>query len=343
MGISERKRAKEMKKFFSIVLILAICCGLGIYFYMDNMQKKIVEELVLPTVPHVAVPTLPAREGGEEATEEVTEPNDPTGETYPWETEFIEEDYNIMEGNAGDGGKGIFFLQKGESFMIRRDIVYWTNGDIEDTYYYQSGLPSHRYFWSTDGTFEEFRYLDDGRIETNTNGSVHSIWGTMIYWKEVQPDGSYVENILPEEGNSTEIRHDANGYYSKSEYDRNGNLCNYVSDDPATGTHEEGTYYDNGCTMRHVRENSQRGEYSETVYFENGYIKYNKYQTQTHIQEEHYDEAGFHIYFYLKDTNIEIELISDETGKLIKVIENGVTIEDTAIIAQYAQSYNFKE
>ncbi len=33
---------------------------------------------------------------------------------------------------------------------------------------------------------------------------------------------------------------------------------------------------------------------------------------------------------------------ADESGKLVKAIENGQTMEDPAVLEQYAQDYNFR-
>ena len=127
-----------MKKFIAIMLIFAICCGLGIYFYMDHMQQKTVEELVLPTVPQIAVPTLPAREDSgetaEEATGEAAEPTDPTGETYPWEAEFDEEDYAIDSGFSGQNKITSYHVGTIFGRRVRR-VDEYANGKVEDTYY----------------------------------------------------------------------------------------------------------------------------------------------------------------------------------------------------------------
>ena len=59
-------------------------------------------------------------------------------------------------------------------------------------------------------------------------------------------------------------------------------------------------------------------------------------------QEERYDEEGFMTYYHTKQADYEIELLADESGKLVQAIENGQTIEDPAILAQYAAGYHFR-
>lgn len=59
-------------------------------------------------------------------------------------------------------------------------------------------------------------------------------------------------------------------------------------------------------------------------------------------QEERYDEEGFMTYYHSKQVDYEIELLADESGKLVQAIENGQTIEDPAILAQYAADYHFR-
>ena len=81
---------------------------------------------------------------------------------------------------------------------------------------------------------------------------------------------------------------------------------------------------------------------TEQEYYENGKMKRIKTQTAEILSEERYDEEGFRTYFYTKNADYEVELTADETGKLIKVIENGEVKEDETTLAQYANSFNFR-
>lgn len=86
------------------------------------------------------------------------------------------------------------------------------------------------------------------------------------------------------------------------------------------------------------------GSYQEYWYYENG--NFRKCKTGDPAagtyQEETYDEEGFLTYVHTKNADYEIEMFTDENGKLVKVIENEQTIEDSAALVQYVTSYNFR-
>lgn len=300
-----------MKKVIFMLLILAMCCGL--------CACSTEAEIVLPTKPQqMAVPSLPARapQNDEDAASEGTESAEPTGDTYPWEGEFREEDYDRFEGVIENDADIITWKENGFMSQTRRKLTYWHNGDIEDTYYYPSGNISHSYWYGADGTYWEAHYLDNGYIEIDGNSSM-MYTGTNIYFKEIYPDGSYREHHRDNDGTPTfSIELDANGVYTECRYYKNGNYSKIITSDPVSGTYQEEEYY------------------------ENGNMKYIKNQTPENTVEEQYDEEGYHTYFYSKNADWEIELTADETGKLIRVVENGETIEDPERLAQYAQGYN---
>ena len=335
MGTSETKGAKETKKFIAIMLIFAICCGLC------ACGK---EEVTLPTKPEqLAAPTQAvAGETQNAEAEESPEAAEPTGETYPWEAEFNEDDYFVYVHNEPQVGKFTGYIVKSLDNLgaCVRTIAEYTNGDIEDTYFYPSGLDSHSYRWYADGSYEEFRYLDDGRIDL---AEQKTYLGTVIYQKNIAPDGSWSEHRHDENGSPTHSAGmDADGSYWEFQSLADG-ISREISDNPNTGDRWETEYYENGNIKRAVLSNSKTGECSESECFENGNIKYSKNQTSALTQEDRYVEEGFRTYYYTKNADYEIELISDEVGKLVTIVENGETIEDPAIITQYAQNYNFKE
>ena len=333
-----------MKKIFVMLLVTAACCCLC------ACEKDIgaeAEEIVLHTQPQqVALPDLPTREtqDGTGAAEESTEATDSTGETYPWETEFNEDDYNRYEANFDGDGKSIFWTECGMFDQCRRDILYFSNGDIEDSYFYPSGNCSHDFFYGADGSYREAHYLDNGHIGIAEDGSVTTYMGTTIYEKNIAPDGSYSEYEYDHDGNPIyNIRQDTNGFYSECWYYENGNCGKSICNDPAAGTYQEAEYYENGNQKYSIYEDSQAGTYYEYECFENGNVKYSKQQSPDYTQEQRCDETGFFTYFYYKDSDHEIELITDEDGKLVKAVENGTVIEDAATLAQYAQGYNFRQ
>lgn len=299
-----------MKKIIATLLVLSLClglcaCGGG-------------EEIELPTKPQIAVPELPAGANSEEAVENGTGAVEPTGETHPWEAEFREDDYVKLEYTAPNGDKGITW-REGSIFGTERRCLYeWVeSGTINDSYYYPSGNTSHEYTWYTDGAYDEAHYLDNGYVDLE-KGMTHM--GAQVYYKRIEADGTWYENHCDENGYPVRV-------ISKS----------------ADGTYSESCYFDNGNTSKNVSDNSTTGEYQEQEYYENGSFKYCKYITPDFTVEERCDEEGFHTYYYTKGADWEQECIADETGKLVKVIENGTEVQDPAIIAQYARDYNFRE
>lgn len=322
-----------MKKFAAILLILTLCLGLCACGTAESSVNK-PEEVVLPTKPEaLEAPTQPVT--GDTQSAEAAESTEPTEETYPWEAEFNEEDYGVFQfpNQVSYRIGGLF------GFEVRSTETY-SDGLVIDWYYYPSGNVSHTYEYYPDGTFREKHCLDKSYVDEN--GVSYS--GEAIYQKTVKPDGSWNEMYFDENRTITGyITMGTDGFYSETYYFENGNIRMDISDNPSTGEHWEDERYENGTTKRTVSSNSQTGTYYETEYFENGKEKHFKNETSESTIDVQYDEDGFHTYYHSKNANYEVELISDETGKLAKVVENGEVKEDPAIIAQYAQSYNFKQ
>ena len=304
-----------MKKFIAIVLIFAICCGLC----ACGTGTGNAEEVALPTAPkQIEKPTQPIQESqsGTDTAVETTEAAEPTEETYPWEAEFNEADYKRIEFSF-HGEKTITWREGSIMGRDVRQLRYQSDGSVIDSYYYPSGNTSHSYAWWFDGGFTECHYLDNGYFD-KAIGLEH--FGTMVYVKTIYADGSWSEIHIDENENKThEIQQNADGSYYESYFFPDGTFRKTLSVNPGAG------------------------DRMESEYFEDQNLKYYCYTSEEYTQEERYDEEGFRTYHYYKDATYKIELTADETGKLVTVVENGEAIEDTAIIAQYAQNYNFKE
>lgn len=300
-----------MKKIIAYMLALVLCLGLcACGGDSIEVPTRPAESIVTPTRPQsAATPEDTATEAAEETTET-------TEGRYPWEVEFREEDYVKFNFTAPNGDKIVTWREGSVMGMERRNLYEWADtGIISDTYYYPSGYVSHSYTWNPDGSYYESHLLDNGYCDQATGTIYH---GTLIYQKGVYPDGTVSEDFFDENGNPARmIAVSPDGIFSDTEYYENGNVKRYVYEDTA-------------------------GNYSEQECYEDGMLKYFKTQSPEYTNEEHYDEEGYRTYFYSKDANWEWELVADETGALVKVTENGVAIEDPAIIAQYAQSYNFR-
>ena len=307
---------------------------------------------------------LPTEVTENATTDQSAESQNPTGETYPWETEFNEEDYIKHELTAPNGDKITTWREGTISGREARQIYEWTDGTIEDSYYYPSGNKSHSYTWGADGSYSEFYFLDNGYYDAD-NRIVHT--GTVIYEKTITADGTEIIMNCDENGAiSFSSTKEADGTYSEYSYFPNGNPSKNIYDNPNTGEHSECEYYENGNTRRTFYSNTSTGEYyenesfengnpsksishnpntgehSEFEYFENGNLKYTKAQSREYTIEEHYDEEGFRTYYYYKDAKYEIELIADETGKLIKFTQNGKVYENEDIPGHIAGDYNFR-
>ena len=99
---------------------------------------------------------------------------------------------------------------------------------------------------------------------------------------------------------------------------------------------------ENGNIKISVYHNLATEEYFEQEYYENGSLKRNKNQTADSLFKEELDTDGFRTYCLSQHSNWEVECIADDTGKLVKVIENGTEILDSVTLTQYAEGYNFR-
>ena len=338
------------------LLIFALCFGLC----------ACGKEVALPTKP-VQVQQKENKPAAQEtqsaASIETQETPESTEETYPWEAEFDERGYIKFNYGSPEGDKitswrvGTVFGREG------REIYEWPDGTIADSYYYPSGNKSHSYTWRADGTYEEKHFLDDGYTDLS---KMMTHLGTTIYQKYIYPDGSWNETHCDEngtvtyaasldtEGNHWEYHHFEDGTsrdvtdnpntgkHSETEYYANGNIKKSISNDPETGTYSEYECYENGNLKKSVYQDAATESHSEQECYENGAMKYSKNQTPESTTEERYDEEGYRTYYYSKGADWKVELTADETGKLIKVIENDTVYEGAAIPDHYISGYNFR-
>ena len=295
---------------------------------------------------------------------EAAQTPDPTEELSIWETEFQEEACKTHQIVAPTGEKITFFngpVPGSNMWPEVRRITEYPDGTVVDEYRYPSSFLSKSITTTPDGSCTECHYLDNGYREGD-------IWypGTLIYTEVTGSDGYYQESRNDENGipvsdimrypdgsysesyyydtYSISINGNTNtGERSESEYYENGVIKKSISNNAQTGAYSEYENYENGTMKRSVYKDPAAESYTEQEFFESGKIKYSKNQMPDFTCEERYDEEGYHTYFYSKSADEELECICDETGKLIKVIQNGEVKEDEATLAQYASSYNFRE
>lgn len=320
-----------MKKCIVFLIVFQLCLGLC----ACGGSKNSIE---LPPIPQqMATPSLPT-----EAPEENAEAQDSTAGKYPWEMEFREEDYEKFQFTSPEGDKVTSWREGTIYGREAREIYEWTDGTISDSYYYPSGNISHSYTWCADGSYEECHYADTSLSEMNEDG-IETIYITKLYSKAIRSDGSWSEFYNNENGIPVfSASMSADGTYWEAYYFENGDCSKEISDMPSSGYRSEREYYENGVCKKYTASNSQAGEYTLIENFENGNMKYCKIQTQGSIQEERYDEESFRIYYYIKENDTETELITDESGKLVKYVENGTVYENENIPDWVAESYNFR-
>ena len=179
-----------MKKFLKMVIaLLVVAALLGItQFYKEsiesieaNTEEKIANLIIVPEKPEAAEGNFAA----------VALPES-TGETYPWEAEFQEENYEVSMESYADGNKFLTWFDS-DTGVRRRVLSQDKDGNIGDYYYYPSEQPGLTYEYYADGSYTELRRLDaeEGQI------------GQLIYQRSVAADGSVSEYHWNEDGYST--------------------------------------------------------------------------------------------------------------------------------------------
>ena len=265
---------------------------------------------------------------------------------------FREEDYIKSERVSAQGETFTSWHEGSATGRKVREIRKKTNGDIYDSYYYPDGRTSHIYIWLADGTYAENRFQENG---------------VMNYLKQLNPDGTEDETFYDENGKVTRnVRIEADGARSESYYE-NGKLSRNVYCNAATGEQIELEFYENGQQKKYTDIGSADGSVSVQEFYENGNLKssvfsdpvagrgaeqecyengdpkWNKSWSAEYAMETRYNEEGYYTYFYYKDEETQFECFADETGKLVKVIENGEVKEDASTFARYEEYYNFRK
>ena len=297
-----------MKKIIAMLIILTLC--LNLYACGVDVQQS----------DGASVQNKPVNSGKTQiaVSGEAVKSTEAVEETYPWEAEFSEEDYYRLEGEPAPNGDRTVTWLEGENLDRKvRELYTWgESGDVRDTYFYPSGNISHEYMRYADGIFQESHYLDNEQTDSEQQVSQQ---GARIYLKQVNPDDSWYE------------------YH----YNENEVLTLLVSME-ANGTYSESYFFEDGNVKKFVSNNDQTGAYTEYEYYENGSMKYNKSESAEYVREERFDEEGCHTYYCYKSSEYGLELIADETGKLVKAIENGVVKEDEETLNLYVSGYNFR-
>ena len=218
---------------------------------------------------------------------------------------FQESDYNVIESTAADGTRMVEYYTRDAAPRLIRWYCEYTNGDISDDYYYPDGSKWYSYWCKADGS------------------------SAGVYYDET---GSEIKSV-----------HDySDGEHGERLYYENGNQKSYLAQNSVTGARKEIHCYESGNLKTVISDDPSTGIRSETVYFESGNIRHNKEQGTDYAFEEQFDEEGFLTYYYSKRVGTVVECFTDETGALVKYIENGEIIEDPEALANIARGYKFR-
>ena len=196
-----------------------------------------------------------------------------------------------------------------ENFDEGRAIT-WIKGykNGRSIVYYNSGRIEDSYFYPSGAKSHMCTYNEDGsysEVRWMDNGDVVTM-----------PDGTKISSI----GTLVYTKYiNVDGSWEEVQINFEG-IAEHRFCQLADGSYKEYWYYENGNFRKFITGDPAAGTY----------------------QEETYDEEEFLTYVHTKNTDYEIEMFTDENGKLVKVIENEQTIEDSAALAQYVTSYNFR-
>ena len=185
------------------------------------------------------------------------------------------------------------------------------------------------------------------------------LWGIMWLYKMYAPPppepvkivlpekpeaaaGNYDALVLPESAEETypwdvEFQEDDYKKFVHRETTRNVIVWQYpdstnniraLMEDMETGQILDWYYYPSGC-LSHIFTYGADGAYVESRWLDGDILIYARHiDPDGSIIEQHLNKDGYFTYWYNKTADHTIELIGDETGKLIECIENGVVIED---------------
>ena len=180
-----------MKKFLRIVILLLVAAALWGIIQLYNESTANVEAIVEEQIKNfIIVPEKPELAEGNFAA--VLLPENSPEETYPWDTEFQEKDYEISKESYEDGNKYLTWFDR-DTGVHRRTLWQDKDGNIVDYYYYPSSQPSLTYEYYADGSYCELRRLDaeEGQV------------GQLIYQRRVDVDSSISEYHWNEDGYRT--------------------------------------------------------------------------------------------------------------------------------------------
>lgn len=278
--------------------------------------------------------------------------------------ETTAEDYYVEEKTTEDGTHIIIYRDGGpEGAVVKAYCTYtdgttseerydsegnleymtWSviDGSVFETYYYPSGNIAKNISKMADGHYYEVHYMDNGTYDEKTGVGYD---GTITYEKSVTPDGYVDEKTydIEEDGTRWDTEEWEDGTIVKTHYGAHGALLERIQDNEATGDHTEITYYENGSekTRDSYHADSKQRIYLE--YYEDNAVKYSLIEGENGSKnEEKINEAGYTTYYFENFNNTrDCEFFANDTGELMKYVENGTVYEGDAIPSSAREMFN---
>ena len=238
-----------------------------------------------------------------------------------------------------DGSKS----EEGYDSEGKLEYMIWNDADgsVYEMYYYPSGNMEKNISKMADGFYYETHYMDNGSFDEKT-GIGHD--GTITYQKTVTPDGQ-VEEItydVEEDGTRWDTDEWEDGTIVKTHYGTNGYPIEQTMNNEQTGDHTETTYYENGSEK--TRDSYHAGQKLRVYleYYEDNSVKYSLMEGDNGSKsEEKINEAGYTTYYFENFNNTkDCEFFANDTGELVKYVENGTVYEGDAIPSSAKELFN---
>lgn len=207
-----------------------------------------------------------------------------------------------------------------------------SDGSVFEVYYYPSGNVAKNISKMADGSYYETHHLDNGSFDEATGVGYD---GTITYQKSVSVDG-YVEEKtfdIEEDGSSWDTMEMEDGTIVKTHYGPHGALLEQIQDNETTGDHTEITYYENGNEKTRDSYHAESKQRVYLEYYEDNSVKYSLIEGDNGSKnEERINEAGYTTYYFENFNNTkDCEFFANDTGELIKYVEDGTVYEGDAI------------
>lgn len=268
-----------------------------------------------------------------------------------WETEEWP-DGTVIQTHYGARGSMIEQIQDNQATGNHTEITYYENGNEKSRHsrYADRGMDSHIEYYE-DGSVAYSLLTDDGGYKREEK--INEIGYTVYYFesslnmeffandtgelvKYVEAGTVYEGDAIPDNARETfnQVRNVPAEDVSTTQNADGSSSTTTTYADGSTTTSSVGA--DGSTTHGSVSANGD--EYLEE-YYSSGKLKRVYSKTGDSSQEMHYDEDGYWIYFHQIGQGYELEITCDETGKVDKVLLNGVEQTD---IEKYVKDMFFR-